>query len=83
MASKGGSDRGSATKTVIVAQGRRKVHTSFENGDEMVEEYDAKTDDLLGTSRATIHIRSAGLRSMFALLCRSRKAARSCAALKL
>ncbi len=40
----------SATKTCIVGQGRRKIHTTFANDEEMVEEYDMKTDELVGTS---------------------------------
>lgn len=34
--------------TSIVADGRKKVHTTWEDGAELVEEYDVKTDELLG-----------------------------------
>ena len=33
--------------TQMVVGGRRKVHTTFEDGGELVEEYDARTDELV------------------------------------
>eukprot|EP00958_Prasinococcus_capsulatus_P020860 scaffold2764_cov399-Prasinococcus_capsulatus_cf.AAC.13 len=43
----GGMLREGGQSTSIVSGGRRKVHTSWPDGSEMVEEYDAKTDLLL------------------------------------
>ena len=40
--------RAGGKTTAVVADGRRKLHTTWEDGAEMVEEYDAKTDELLG-----------------------------------
>lgn len=37
----------SAQKTAVLQDGRRKVHYTFNDGNEMVEEYDSKTDELL------------------------------------
>eukprot|EP00474_Spongospora_subterranea_P011056 CRZ11514.1 hypothetical protein [Spongospora subterranea] len=34
-------------RTTVVAGGRRKIHTTFHDGTEMVEEYDLRTDDLV------------------------------------
>ena len=33
--------------TSIVSEGRRKIHTTFEDESELVEEYDQKTEELL------------------------------------
>ncbi|XXQ33649.1 Protein DPCD [Plasmodiophora brassicae] len=41
-----GNDR-APRRTSIVSGGRRKVHTTFPDGREMVEEYDVRTEDLL------------------------------------
>jgi len=38
---------GSAQKTALLQDGRRKVHYTFSDGSELVEEYDHKTCDLL------------------------------------
>ena len=38
---------GKGTRTAIVSGGRKKVHTTYESGDEMIEEFDATTDELL------------------------------------
>ncbi len=37
----------------FVAGGRRSVHTTFDDGAELIEEYDLKTDELLGVSALT------------------------------
>jgi len=37
--------------TAIVSGGRRKVHTTFDDGSELVEEYDVKTGELLERRR--------------------------------
>eukprot|EP01027_Heterolobosea_sp_BB2_P011885 GEZU01017253.1.p1 GENE.GEZU01017253.1~~GEZU01017253.1.p1 ORF type:complete len:215 (-),score=44.11 GEZU01017253.1:206-796(-) len=34
-------------KTAIVSEGRKKIHTTFDDGSEMVEEYDLETDELV------------------------------------
>lgn len=47
MFRKGGSS------TSINQGGRRKVHTTFEDGSELVEEFDLKTDELLVRKRRT------------------------------
>ena len=39
--------RRGGTSTSIVSGGRRKVHTTFEDGREMVEEFDVVTDELV------------------------------------
>ncbi|KAK3270352.1 hypothetical protein CYMTET_21250 [Cymbomonas tetramitiformis] len=39
--------------TSVVSGGRKKVHTTFDDGSEMVEEYDAKTNELLVRKRRT------------------------------
>eukprot|EP00798_Chlamydomonas_sp_ICE-L_P025073 gene25073-10725_t len=39
--------REGGSTTAIVSGGRRKVHTNWEDGSELVEEYDAKTTELL------------------------------------
>lgn len=31
-----------------VSEGRRKVHTTWEDESELIEEYDLKTDELIG-----------------------------------
>lgn len=36
-----------AKKTALISDGKRKVHYLFEDGNEMAEEYDLKTDELL------------------------------------
>ncbi|KAG9350513.1 hypothetical protein JZ751_026879 [Albula glossodonta] len=36
-----------AKKTALVHDGKRKIHYLFEDGKEMAEEYDIKTDDLI------------------------------------
>ncbi|XP_059409229.1 protein DPCD isoform X2 [Carassius carassius] len=36
-----------AKKTALLSDGKRKVHYLFEDGDEMAEEYDLKTDQLV------------------------------------
>lgn len=41
------TSRGKCSKTSIVSQGRKKIHSSFEDGSEMIEEYDVNTDQLL------------------------------------
>jgi hypothetical protein len=38
--------RGGKT-TAMNSQGRRKYHTTFDDGSELVEEYDLRTDELL------------------------------------
>jgi hypothetical protein len=45
MFRKGGSS------TTMTQGNRRKVHTTFEDGAEMVEEYDLKTDELVVRKR--------------------------------
>ena len=40
--------RAGGHSTSVVSGGRRKVHTTFEDGGEMVEEYDMKTSELIG-----------------------------------
>ena len=45
MLRKGGSS------TSLVSNGRRKVHTTFSDESELVEEYDVNTDELLGARR--------------------------------
>mmetsp|Transcript_26589 Transcript_26589/g.52406 ORF Transcript_26589/g.52406 Transcript_26589/m.52406 type:complete len:199 (+) Transcript_26589:27-623(+) len=40
-------NRGKCSKTSIDSQGRRKVHSSFEDGTEVVEEYDIKTGECM------------------------------------
>ena len=37
----------SSQKTALLQDGRRKVHYTFPNGTELVEEYDSKTSELL------------------------------------
>jgi len=37
----------SARKSALVQDGRRKIHFTFQDGTELVEEYDLKTNDLL------------------------------------
>ena len=39
--------RSGGTSTSIVSGGRRKVHTTFNDNREMVEEFDAVTDELV------------------------------------
>lgn len=39
---------GAGSKTCLLSQLRRKIHTTWPNGEEMVEEYDVTTDELLG-----------------------------------
>ena len=39
--------RKGGTSTSIVSGGRRKVHTTYEDGREMVEEFDVVTDELM------------------------------------
>ena len=34
----------------VISEGRRKIHTVFEDESELVEEYDQKTEELLGAS---------------------------------
>eukprot|EP00455_Lapot_gusevi_P049059 TRINITY_DN6881_c0_g1_i1.p1 TRINITY_DN6881_c0_g1~~TRINITY_DN6881_c0_g1_i1.p1 ORF type:complete len:220 (+),score=33.27 TRINITY_DN6881_c0_g1_i1:71-661(+) len=36
-----------ATKTAIVSGGRKKIHSTLDDGSEMVEEFDVETDELL------------------------------------
>ena len=36
-----------ATKTCLVQDGKRKVHYTFDDGNEMVEEYDLRNYDVL------------------------------------
>jgi len=38
---------GAATKTCLVQDGKRKVHYTFDDGNEMVEEYDLRNYDIL------------------------------------
>jgi len=40
-------DRGEATKTSIVAAGRRKILSTYADGSEMMEEFDQKTDQII------------------------------------
>jgi hypothetical protein len=40
--------RQNGQSTAIVTSGRRKIHTTFPDGSELVEEYDVKTNELLG-----------------------------------
>ena len=37
--------------TSFVSGNRKTVHTTFNDGSELVEEYDVKTDELLGEER--------------------------------
>jgi len=37
----------SARKTALIQDGRRKIHFTFQDGTELVEEYDVKTNDLI------------------------------------
>lgn len=40
--------------TSVVADGRRKVHTTFEDEGELVEEYDMRTDELLCAPKSSL-----------------------------
>ena len=40
-------------KTCIIQDNRRKIHFTFANGNELAEEYDLKTNELVG--RAMTH----------------------------
>ncbi len=40
--------RGPGTQTALVSGGRKKIHTTYQNGEEQVEEFDITTDELLG-----------------------------------
>ena len=42
---------GKGTSSVAIAGGKRRVHTTFDDGVEMVEEYDPTTRQLMGTSQ--------------------------------
>ena len=46
--------------TSVVADGRRKFHTTYENGVEMVEEFDLQTNQLLLRKRRTVSILGEG-----------------------
>ena len=39
--------RGPGTQTALVSGGRKKIHTTYQNGEEQVEEFDLTTDELL------------------------------------
>jgi hypothetical protein len=38
---------GKVSKTTMIQNGKRRVHKTYPDGSEMVEEYDLKSDDLL------------------------------------
>ena len=48
MASKWVEMLKSSQKTCIIQDGRRKIHYTFTNDNELAEEYDIKTDELVG-----------------------------------
>ncbi len=46
--------RGPGTQTALVSGGRKKIHTTYQNGEEQVEEFDLTTDELLGAPSDSI-----------------------------